>query len=118
MKRIFTLFGLVLLATVVMAQSKLSGYSQMMLNEYRAVNELMRHDAKAVMEIAKSKDGARGFAARSLKKIGGRSYVDAIVRVADEAQIGELEALGVKPGVKVGDCLTAQIPLDAMNAVI
>ena len=118
MKRIFTLFGLVLLATVVMAQSKLSGYSQMMLNEYRAVNELMRHDAKAVMEIAKSKDGARGFAARSLKKIGGRSYVDAIVRVADEARIDELEALGVKPGVKAGDCLTARIPLDAMNAVI
>ena len=118
MKSISTLLLAVFMTVTAMAQSKLSGYSQMMLNECRAANELMKQNDNAAADISASVKGTRGAALKALKKIDGRSYVAAIVRVADEAQIDELAALGVKVEVKAGDCFTAQIPLDAMDDVV
>lgn len=118
MKSISTLLLAVFMTVTAMAQSKLSAYSLMMLNECRAASELLTHNDNAAADISASVRGSRGAALKALKKIDGRSYVAAIVRVADEAQIDELAALGVKVEVKAGDCFTAQIPLDAMDDVI
>ena len=103
MRRISTLLFAVVIATAAMAQSKLSGYSQQMLNECMKAAECRSSDASAI---------------KALKEIDGQQYVDAFVRVSDVSKISELEALGVKINFVAGDCFTAQLPLSAFNKVL
>lgn len=103
MRKISTLLFAVVVATAAMAQSKLSGYSQQMLNECLKVAESKSSDATAI---------------KAVKEIDGQQFVDAFVHVSDVSKISRLEALGVKVNYVVGDCFTAQLPLSAINKVI
>ncbi|MGN1245765.1 MAG: S8 family serine peptidase, partial [Muribaculaceae bacterium] len=103
MRKISTLCVAALLAFSAMAQSKMSGYSQMMLRECRKVAE---------------NHSQNDFAIKAVKEIDGQKCVDAFVRVKDAKKIGDLAALGVKVNYVMGNCCTAQIPLDAVSTVL
>ena len=64
MRRISTLLFAVVIATAAMAQSKLSGYSQQMLNECMKAAECRSSDASAI---------------KALMNVDGQQYVDAFV---------------------------------------
>lgn len=97
MRKFFLLFALSMVAAAAIAQSKLSAYSVQRLSEYQC---------------------EKSAANAGLRSVDGRKVVQAFVRLSDSGSLAAIEALGVQPQVVAGECITALVPLDALNAVI
>ena len=103
MRKYCILVLILLMSGTVFAQSKMSAYSRAMLN--------------ACSRVTRASDDANSHFALK-QSAGGKKFVEAFVRFADKAAIADMETMGVKVGVVAGDCLTALIPLDAVNELL
>ncbi len=96
MKKIyFLVVGGMLLSLSAFSQSKLSAYSRAVLSE-----KIENIDRRV-----------------PLRNLDNRQYIDVFIEVADASQLDALQAAGAIIGVVTDKYITAQIPLDAVEAV-